>query len=153
MTTKVTDPTKRNCVIMGRKTYVGIPENKRPLPKRLNIVLSATTTVDDYPADVLLCKSLPEALALLNEGDLVEDIENVWIVGGNQVYKDAMQLPECDLIYLTKIMAEFECDAFFPTIGSAFRLIGNPADVPSEVQEENGIQYRYLVYQKHDSSA
>lgn len=152
MTTKVSDVTKRNCVIMGRKTYVGIPESKRPLPKRLNIVLSTTTTADDYPPDVVLCNSLPEALDKLSSTSLGDDIENVWIVGGHNVYKDAMQSNDCDRVYLTQIMATYDCDAFFPTVDSTFQLIDNPLDVPVEVQEENGIKYRYLVYEKKQAA-
>lgn len=148
MTTKVADATKRNCVIMGRKTYLGIPETKRPLAKRLNIVLSTTTTADDYPADVMLCSSLSEALAKISHSPLGDDIENIWIVGGHNVYRDAMESRDCDRVYLTEIMAKFDCDTFFPSIDSTFQLIENPEDVPAEVQEEKGVQYRYRVYAK-----
>lgn len=81
MTTKVTDAAKKNAVIMGRNTYFSIPETKRPLSKRLNIVLSKTTTSADYPADVALCCSLPEALDKINSNEFGNDIENIWIVG------------------------------------------------------------------------
>lgn len=148
MTTTVNDSSKRNCVIMGRKTYVGIPPSKRPLPNRLNIVLSTTTSANDYPDDVILCKSLPEALSQISTTNIGNDIENIWIVGGNNVYKEAMLSQNCHRVYLTKIMANYECDAFFPTINSDFEVVANPADIPSEVQEENGIQYRYTIYEK-----
>lgn len=148
MTTKVIDATKRNCVIMGRKTYLGIPETKRPLQKRLNIVLSNTTSPSDYPSDVVLCNSLPDALAKLNATNLGDDIENVWIVGGHNVYKEAMQSADCERIYLTEIMAKYECDAFFPSIDSTFQLATNPDYIPSAIQEENGIKYQYKVYEK-----
>lgn len=148
MTTKVTDPTKRNCVIMGRKTYLGIPETKRPLSKRLNIVLSTTATADDYPADVVLCSSLTEALVKLSSSSLGADIEDIWIVGGHNVYKEAMQSRDCERIYLTEILAKFECDTYFPAIDASFQLIANPSNIPSDIQEENGIQYRYKVYEK-----
>lgn len=148
MTTAINDNSKRNCVIMGRKTYLGIPPSKRPLPKRLNIVLSTTTNASDYPSDVVLCQSLPEALSKINKTNLGDDIENVWIVGGYSVYKEAMQSDDCHRIYLTRILATFECDAFFPNVDTAFGLVANPADIPSELQEEDGVQYRYTIYEK-----
>lgn len=65
MTTSTADPQKRNAVIMGRLTYFGIPENKRPLPNRLNIVLTSKSSQADYPADVVLCNSLNQAMEKL----------------------------------------------------------------------------------------
>lgn len=147
MTTKVSDASKRNCVIMGRKTYFGIPENKRPLPKRLNIVLTNTSTANDYPPDVILCKTLSEALTKLSETELSEDIETIWIVGGYGVYKEAMFTEGCNRIYLTEIRAKFECDAFFPEIPDNFKLVPIDADLSSEVQQENGIEYQYKLYE------
>lgn len=86
--TKITqDQNKRNAVIMGRKTYFGIPESKRPLPGRLNIVLSSDPQLD-VPKAVIVCKSLEEAMACLEtDGELSQSIESVWIAGGFSVYK------------------------------------------------------------------
>ncbi|KAJ6641417.1 Dihydrofolate reductase [Pseudolycoriella hygida] len=147
-TTKIDDISKKNALIMGRKTYFGIPENKRPLPGRLNIVLSATSKQSDYPAGVLLCRSFDEAIAKLADPSLSEEIENVWIVGGYSVYKEAMASPLCHRIYFTEIKASFECDAFFPNIPDDFKLVENDDDLPSEVQEENGLKYQYKIYEK-----
>lgn len=133
---------------MGRKTYFGIPENKRPLPGRLNIVLSTTSTESDYPKEVLLCKTFNEAVAKLSDPSLSEEIENVWIVGGFSVYKEAMESPLCHRIYFTEVKATFECDAFFPTIPENFQLVPNDNDLPSEIQEENGIKYQYKIYER-----
>lgn len=135
-------------MIMGRKTYFGIPEKFRPLPNRLNIILSSTSAENDFPAGVILCKSLPEALLKLSHTNLGDGIENVWIVGGHNVYKEAMASNDCYRVYLTEILAEYECDTFFPTIDSSFKLVSSPEDIPSETQEENGIQYKYKIYEK-----
>lgn len=147
-TTKVADESKRNVVIMGRKSYFGIPESKRPLPGRLNIVLSTTSNQSDYPNEVVLCRSFDEALAKVSTAPWSNEIENVWIVGGYSVYKEAMESDLCHRIYFTEIMAKFECDAFFPTIPADFRLVANDDDLPSDVQEENGIKYQYRIYEK-----
>lgn len=72
---------------MGRNTYFGIPQSKRPLPKRLNIVLSSNENLD-VPADVLVFSSLEKAMHHLETDEtLQKSIENVWIAGGVGVYK------------------------------------------------------------------
>ncbi|XP_062551029.1 dihydrofolate reductase [Armigeres subalbatus] len=148
MTKKKQDTSKRNAIIMGRKTYFGVPETKRPLPERLNIILTRDPSAHVYPPDVMVCTSMQDALNRLDETPLVDEIENIWIVGGNAVYKEAMQSARCHRIYLTEIKKTFECDAFFPEINSDFQLVKNDEDVPEEIQEENGIQYQYRIYEK-----
>ncbi|XP_031640367.1 dihydrofolate reductase-like [Contarinia nasturtii] len=148
MTKSTVDPTKKNAVIMGRLTYFGIPASKRPLPDRLNIVLSTKSVADDYPDDVVLCSSLNEAMKKLSETDLCSNIESIWICGGNSVYKEAMASDYCHRIYYTEIKAKFDCDAFFPDIPSSFQIVPNDEDVPSDEQEENGLKYQYKIYEK-----
>lgn len=147
-TKKVTDPSKRNVVIMGRKTYFGVPESKRPLPERLNVVLTTEPEKYEFPPDVIVVRSMEQALATVQEPKISQQIENVWIVGGHSVYKEAMASPQCHRIYFTKVMASFDCDAFFPTIPNGFKQISNDEDIPEEVQEENGIKYQYQIYEK-----
>jgi dihydrofolate reductase len=134
---------------MGRKTYFGIPESKRPLPERLNIVLTTKPERYSFPSDVIVVRSMAEALDKLSTLDLQTQIENIWIVGGHSVYKEAMESPECFRIYFTKIMGNFECDAFFPSIPESFKQVPNDQDIPAEVQEENGIKYQYQIYEKN----
>lgn len=150
MTTSTVDPQKRNAVIMGRLTYFGIPANKRPLPNRLNIVLTSKSSPADYPADVVLCNSLNQAMEKLAGSDLGANIENIWICGGYSVYKEAMMSDYCHRVYYTDIKAAFECDAFFPEIPTTFKIIPNGEDIPTDVQEENGIKYQYKIYEKQN---
>lgn len=51
-------------------------------------------------------------------------------------------------VYLTEVMSSFECDTFFPLLTNDFKLVENDLEVTSEVQEENGIKYRYTTYEK-----
>ncbi|SPP83623.1 dihydrofolate reductase [Drosophila guanche] len=147
-TKRTSDPCKSNAVIMGRRTYFGVPASKRPLPERLNIVLSTTLQPADLPSDVVLCSNLEEAMKHLETKALRDEIENVWIVGGSGVYKEAMASPRCDRLYITKIQQNFECDTFFPSIPDSFREVSPDADTPLGVQEENGIKYEYKVLKK-----
>lgn len=148
MTTTTVDSAKQNAVIMGRLTYFGIPEAKRPLPNRLNIVLSTKSVASDYPNGVVLCKSLDDAMSKLLNTDLGDNIESIWICGGYSVYKESMTSTYCHRIYFTEIKEKFECDAFFPTIPATFEQVANDGDVPSGEQEENGLKYEYKILEK-----
>ncbi|XP_013108278.2 dihydrofolate reductase [Stomoxys calcitrans] len=148
-TKRLKDPSKRNVVIMGRKTYFGVPESKRPLPQRLNIVLSTTLKASDLPKDVLLHPNLESAMEFLeNDEEMKKQIETVWIVGGSGVYKEAMASPRCHRLYLTKIHAQFECDTFFPSIPEDFREVELDPETPKGIQEENNITYEYKILEK-----
>lgn len=147
-TKRKSDPNKTNVLIMGRKTWAGIPESRRPLPGRVNIVLSRNPDTSAYPKSVLVCKSLEEAIAATEEGDLQGKVESVWIIGGGSVYKEAMESPSCDKLYLTEVKKIFECDAFFPGVPKDFQEVEGDEHVPKGVQEEDGLQYEYKVYQK-----
>ncbi|KAH8353855.1 hypothetical protein KR084_008934 [Drosophila pseudotakahashii] len=144
-TKRTSDPAKHNAVVMGRKTYFGVPESKRPLPDRLNIVLSTTLQQEELPKGVLLCPSLEAAMKVL---EAKNEVENIWIVGGSGVYEEAMASPRCHRLYITKIQQTFECDTFFPAIPDSFREVSPDSDVPLGVQEENGIKYEYKVLEK-----
>lgn len=147
-TKRKTDPNKTNVLIMGRKTFFGIPESKRPIPGRVNIVLSRNSDKSDYPENVLVCKSLEDALNSTCSGELEGKVENVWIIGGSSIFSEAMKSPSCDKLYLTEIKKDFECDVFFPGIPEDFQEIEADEHVPKGIQEENGVQYVYKVYQK-----
>ncbi|MBQ5701231.1 MAG: dihydrofolate reductase [Alistipes sp.] len=98
-------------VVMGRKTYDSIG---RPLPKRTNVVISRDTSLAVEGCTVV--HSLEEAIALF------EPTEEVFIIGGAQIYAQA--LPLADRIYLTVIDKEYEGDTSLPEIDySAWREI------------------------------
>lgn len=120
--------TMGNAVIMGRRSY---EEIGRPLPDRLNIVLSATRS---YSGENLLCaRSLDEAIALAGDRD-------TFIAGGGKVFQQA--LPLCDTLYITEIDADIEGDVFFPEFDA--QLFTRSA----EPWIEASLAYRYLTYRR-----
>lgn len=143
MTSTTEDSNKRNAVIMGRRTWDCIPLKYRPLPGRFNVVISNTINETGYD-DVPVFKSLDKAVGALKEPPYSESIEAVWIIGGSSLYEEAINSPLCDKIYLTRVKGNFECDTFFPNIPSFYKEI-QEENVPSGVQEENGISYVYTV--------
>lgn len=112
---------KRNAVIMGRKTWESIPPKFRPLPRRLNVVL--TRRVDyDVPAGVLVAPDIDAALTAASEGEPARDVARVFVVGGGQVYTEAIALPSCERVYITRVLARYDCDTFFPAFESDYEL-------------------------------
>ena len=126
--------TTGGCVIMGRRTFESI--GCRPLPERENIVISSR------PAGVkgvLTAMNLPSALALSRYP--------TFIIGGAQVYGDALKTPEIDTIYATEIDASFpDADTFFPELDMAVwretSRVHHPADA------ENKYDFDFVTYQR-----
>ncbi|VEH68428.1 dihydrofolate reductase [Rodentibacter pneumotropicus] len=90
---------------MGRKTFESIG---RPLPKRVNIVLSR----QPYKYEGIIWKNSLESAV-----DFVKDSEEIMLIGGGELFKQ--YLPQADKLYLTQIQAEIEGDTFFPTLNWA----------------------------------
>ncbi|XP_032675593.1 dihydrofolate reductase isoform X2 [Odontomachus brunneus] len=126
MTTKTKDNNKKNVVLMGRRTWDCLPKK-------------------DYGDKAIVCESMLDALETI--ADMKSKVEKVWVIGGSRVYKEAMESPYFNRLYLTRVRKNFECDTFFPPIPDNFVLIQDPA-VPQDVQEENGIEFVYEVYEK-----
>ncbi|GAB0183399.1 dihydrofolate reductase [Grus japonensis] len=139
---------KQNALIMGKKTWFSIPEKNRPLKDRINIVLSRELKETPKGAHYL-SKSLDDALALLDSPELNNKVDMVWIVGGTSVYKAAMEKQINHRLFVTRILQEFESDTFFPEIDyKDYKLLTEYPGVPADIQEENGIQYKFEVYEK-----
>jgi len=108
LTTSVRDASKRNAVVMGRRTWESIPPEFRPLRDRLNVVLSRSTM--DLPIDVISATSLDAALTKITQ----PDIENIFVIGGSEVFGEALRDGNCVALHVTRIEGMFECDVFFP---------------------------------------
>lgn len=139
ITTETKQPGKQNVVIMGRKTWESLPEKRRPLPDRHNIVISGQKDFP-VPVGVGLADSLASALS---KAESQGNIESSFVIGGGKVFAEAINHPDCDKIYLTQIQQSFDCDALFPAIDlNKFKLIES-----ADPAEENGIKYQFLTYQ------
>lgn len=127
----------KNAVIMGRLTWESIPENRRPLKERMNIVITRNVKYD-IPAKVQIAESLEKALAIASQ----YKTEAVFVIGGAQIFYGAIQNPACEKIYLTELQGDFQCDVFFPKIDPArFKKINE-----SKKHEEGGIKFRFVQY-------
>ncbi|XP_071958911.1 dihydrofolate reductase-like [Antedon mediterranea] len=142
--TSVKDESRRNVVIIGRKTMIFDAECKS-FPNVITVVLSRTMQEKPSWTDYL-CQSLEDALSLVNSNTLSNQVESVWILGGTELYKIGSKY--CDFIYLTRIFQDFQCDTFFPEIDwSSFIKIRDPEINDSE-QIDNDIKFQIEVYKR-----
>lgn len=99
--------TQGHIVVMGRKNFDSIPEKYRPLPQRLNCVLSRSS--DFTLPDCLVFQNLKECVQQFHE-----DSRTLFIIGGGEIYRLAMEELSMDEMYITKIDGVFGADTFFP---------------------------------------
>ena len=141
-----------NVVIMGRKTWESLP--KKPLPKRINIVISRNKdkefirSVEKHDNTFVrdnLNASIDTFITLKNVNNINNIKYNVFIIGGEEIYKSALESKFCKKIFITEVYKEFDCDTFFPKIDKEeFSLIN-----VSEFKEEDGIYYRHKIYKNN----
>jgi dihydrofolate reductase len=125
------DVTGGGTVLMGRKTYMSIPEKFRPLPGRRNIVLSASGA------------SAPGAEVFSGLESALVAAPDAFVIGGGTVYDEL--LPLADAIWATEIDANVEGDTYFPPLEPAAWV----AVSTSEPQSENGFTYIFKRYERH----
>lgn len=132
---------KRNAVIMGRRTWESIPARFRPLAGRLNVVLTRSAGLE-LPAAAVRAPDLDGVLESL-AGDAA--IDRAFVIGGATVYGAAIERPECREIVLTRVLARFPCDAFFPRFEDRFErveILGEGSD--------GGVEYRFERWRRRD---
>ncbi|NQV12476.1 dihydrofolate reductase [Candidatus Uhrbacteria bacterium] len=133
VTTKTEDPQKKNMVIMGRTTWESIPKAFRPLPDRVNVVL---TRRPDFVAEgATVAHSFDEAIGLADDG-----IENIFAIGGMDIYSEAMLRDDLAGIYITRIEQVYDVDTYFPGIPGKFSDM-----TPLGSDEEDGVDMLYLL--------
>ncbi len=120
-------------VIMGRKTWDSLPPRFRPLPGRTNIVV---THQPHWQAEgAHRAASLPDALALCSAE------QTVWVIGGAQIYAQALAL--ADRVEVTEIACDFEGDAYAPVLDSAQWAVAERSD---HVSSSTGLPFSFVRY-------
>ena len=120
-------------VIMGRKTWDSLPPKFRPLPGRLNLVV---TRQSDWQAQgARAAASLQDALAHCS------DALDAWVIGGAQIYAQALALAHS--VVVTEIDVQVQGDAFAPQLGSEWREASREAHISAQ-----GLPYSFVNYQR-----
>ena len=138
----------KNAIIMGRKTWESIP--KKPLPSRKNIVLSHNVefhkNINNHYKDIVECfDTSQKSLNFCQQNNY----EQIWIIGGTEIYKHFYEnyIDIIDIILITKIDKEYECDAFFPDISDNFDMIGCKLTVENDLASKQNVQVEYQIFQ------
>ena len=139
LTSSTKDTTKQNIVILGRKTYDSIPEKFRPLPKRINIVISSKN--NNYP-NTIHANSPENALEIASDLQLKNKAETVFCIGGSQIYKSLIEHERCRYLYATLIHRAFKADAFFPDYKDNFTQISTQKTTTKKNLEIEFIRYK-----------
>jgi dihydrofolate reductase len=106
-------------IIMGRKTWDSLG---RPLPGRLNLVVSRQTDLQLEGAEVY--STLDAAIVRAEAWALEQGADEVMLIGGAQLYQ--LGLAQADRLYLTRVALTPEGDAWFPAFDEAqWHLVSN----------------------------
>ena len=135
-------------VIMGRRTWDSLPPRFRPLPGRVNVVL----TRDPHWQGT--CVAQPQAQAdqksvntplhfasLENALSALQLHPEVWVIGGAQIYAQA--LPLAQRVVITDIDADFEGDAFAPELGDDWAKSSREQRISA-----NGLHFSFCTYER-----
>ena len=127
-------PGLQNAVLMGRKTYESIAPKFRPLAGRRNVVLSRAAWAAEGATTV---HTLDEAITVSGE------VDHLYVIGGGEVYRQALSHPACARVYLTRVHARFDCDTFLPALDASFAR--TRSDGP---HAEAGLTYSFEVWER-----
>jgi dihydrofolate reductase len=133
-------------IVMGRKTWESFP--RRPLPGRLNIVISRDPGYRAEGAETVT--SLRDALILAEaRSRCIAGVDEICVVGGGQIYSQALGL--ADRLYITHVLASPEGDTRFPAIDPA--VWGEVSAVDHPAGEKDSHATRYAVYARREPTS
>jgi len=122
-------------ILMGRNTFESIG---KPLPNRTTIII--TRNKNYFKEGCLVAHSIEEAIELANTDD------DIFIIGGAQIYKEAIKKDLVDELDITLVHHKFEADAFFPTIDVS--IWKETAREDFKANEKNKYNYSFVTYSK-----
>lgn len=145
------EKTRGHAVIMGRKTYESIISyNGKPLPGRLNVVLSR----DSFKQEERISKDQKSPLSFTTDLDLALKLAEEWeaqypdesreifIIGGGQIFKEAIEKGLVDRLYLTIVKGDYDADTFLPEYSEFTKVI------EKEEKESDEYKYTFLTMEK-----
>lgn len=130
-TTSMASSGRRNAVVMGRRTWESKEVDGKPLPGRINVVVSRSPLV--VPDGVVVAHTLDQAL-------VPGEAETIFVVGGAGLLREVLERDDLRFVYLTRIAQRFDCDVHMPDL-DARGFVRDPWDGEREA-EEHGVRYR-----------
>ena len=134
------DSTMGKFIITGRKNYESIPEKYRPLKNRTNIIV---TRNHNYIAKgCTVVNSISDGINLARENGE----EECFIIGGGQIYQQALEGKMVDKLYITHVDGEFEGDTFFPEVD--YNNWKSTLVMSNEADQKNPLDFSVIIYEK-----
>ncbi len=134
------ETTSGHHIITGRKNYISIPKKFRPLPNRTNLVLTRQADFTDEGSFVF--NNLESAINYAKSNNETE----LFIIGGGQIYQEALNKDLIDKMYVTHVHHNFEADTFFPEIDNT---VWSKKNTEFHAQDEkHPYSYSFVVYEK-----
>jgi len=98
-----------NAVIMGKNTWLSIPECRRPLKNRTNIVISSSSS-SSLVGNPHVFSSINDTVSFCESAKYDE----LWIIGGSQIYNEFLNTyyDKINRVYITYVCGDYECDTF-----------------------------------------
>jgi dihydrofolate reductase len=122
-------------ILMGRNTFESIG---KPLPNRTSVIITRNNTY--FKEGCLIANSIEEAI------ELAKEEEHVFIIGGAQIYQQAIERDLVDQLDITLVHQEFEADVFFPDIDKKIWKEVSREDFKAD--EKNKYDFSFISYQK-----
>lgn len=111
--------TENNIVIMGYNTFKSM--HFKPLPNRINYIINNSIKDKKYINGIIHFNNLDIALDTSFK-ERNENLKKIYVIGGEKIYKEAINNCYCDKIYITKIDKHIQCDRYFPEINNNYYL-------------------------------
>uniref|UniRef100_A0A6C0L0Z6 dihydrofolate reductase n=1 Tax=viral metagenome TaxID=1070528 RepID=A0A6C0L0Z6_9ZZZZ len=130
-----------NCVIMGKNTYLSVPEKYRPLSERYNCIVSSNYELSENKTDCRLLRNLnADLISLLN----CTNYKTYWIIGGSSVYHEIMAYyPHLvNEIHISILQDDYKCNKFFP-------IIDKSKFVLKDKSQNEKDKYTHFVYKNN----
>lgn len=123
-------------IIMGRKTYESVG---KPLPNRVSVVISRNKSFE-MPSGHIVVHSLEEAI----QACIGRHLDQVFIIGGAEIYKQALKI--ADELLITQVNASPEGDAFFPSIDPEKWQVVSTEHF--EKDQNNQYDFDFVIYKR-----
>lgn len=125
--------TSGHYIIMGRKTFESFP---KPLPNRTHVIISGNKNY--LSENCIVVDSLDNAIAACPKN------EEIFVIGGGQIYKQAISI--VDKLDITKVHANFEAEIFFPEIDLDIWKL--ESEEKNYIDDKHQFDYSFLTYTK-----
>ena len=136
---KLTRGNGNNAIIMGKNTWKSLP--RKPLPKRDNLILSTSVQLNVNNQKNECVKTFTN-IKMIDEFCEKQNYDEVWIIGGSQIYEQFINHHKVKQIYVTLIHETYDCDTKFPNISYSWKIL------KSEFVSIRDKTLQYILYEK-----